>query len=296
MHMYTQNPYLPRLRMEAVKKTVKESWSLRQTARYYGVQASTILRWKHRTEQLPGRALCIPTRSSRPHHHPHEIPRDLIHRVIDYRMKYQRCAKVLHYLLQRDGITVSLSSVERILRRYNLVRHSKWKKWHTYPVRPLPEKPGVLAEIDTIWDGETPRDRLFVYSLVDLCSRWAHANVCEKATCYSSIRFIRETNKCVPFLIQTLQSDHGSEFSRYFTQRMNLLGIAHRHSRIRKPTDNGHVERFNRTLQEECLARIPRSKHLYAKEIREYLHYYNYERPHMGLDMKTPMDIIHELT
>jgi len=31
---------------------------------------------------------------------------------------------------------------------------------------------------------------------------------------------------------------------------------------------------------------------VYQKEIPEYLRYYNTERPHMGLGMKTPTDII----
>jgi len=69
-------------------------------------------------------------------------------------------------------------------------------------------------------------------------------------------------------------------------------GIHHRHSRVRKPTDNGHIERFIRTLQDECLYRIPRSYRVWKQEIPEYLHYYNTERPHMGLAMKTPLEVV----
>ena len=68
--------------------------------------------------------------------------------------------------------------------------------------------------------------------------------------------------------------------------------MAHRHSSVRQPNDNAHLERFNRTIQEECLSRVPRSLASYQREIPAYLHYYNTERPHMGLEMRTPEDII----
>ena len=68
--------------------------------------------------------------------------------------------------------------------------------------------------------------------------------------------------------------------------------MTHRHSRVRMPTDNGHLERFNRTLQQECLRRIPRRFFVWKKEIPEYLRYYNEERPHMGLDMRTPLEVM----
>ena len=69
-------------------------------------------------------------------------------------------------------------------------------------------------------------------------------------------------------------------------------GLSHRYSRIKTPSDNDHLERFNRTLQDECLSRIPRSFKSYQKEIPEYLNYSNTERPHMALNMQTPIEIL----
>jgi len=90
-----------------------------------------------------------------------------------------------------------------------------------------------------------------------------------------------------------LQSDHGSEFSNWFTENIRTqLGSNHRHSRVRKPSDNGHLERFNRTLQEECLKDIPKTLRAYRKAIPEYVHYYNNERLHLGINLKTPMQVV----
>ena len=162
---------------------------------------------------------------------------------------------------------------------------------HQYPPRPFPENPGILVEIDTIVDGPYT-DRLYVYTLLDVCSRFAFAFPFISADTANSIRFLEKAVPFVPFPMQTIQSDHGAEFSRRFTDRLLKRGFSHRHSRIRTPTDNGHLERFNRTIQEECINRVVRDIKVYRKEIAEYLRYYNHERPHMALNMKTPAEVL----
>ena len=172
-----------------------------------------------------------------------------------------------------------------------MVNHSKWKKWHQYPERPLADKPGILVQIDTIWEG-IAKERLYVYTLIDVCSRWAHALPTERINTYRSLNFVKQAQEISPFPFNTLQSDHGSEFSKYFTKRINEYGLTHRHSRVRTPSDNGHLERFNRTLQEECLNRIPRNLNRWKKEIPQYLKWYNTKRPHLALAMKTPLEVM----
>jgi transposase InsO family protein len=286
---YTTNPYLPKLRAEALDLIYVKGWSMRKISRRYGVCPSTVSRWYAKSRGF--RLARIPTESSRPLHHPFELPAETVEKVLDYRKRYNRCAKVLHHLLTRDGIRISLSSIERILRRNHLINHSRWKKWHRYPPRPLAEKPGILVQIDTVWQG-IPENRLYLYTLLDVCSRWAYAMPCERINTHKSLSFVKGAQLVSPFRFQTLQSDHGSEFSLWFTKRINEYGLAHRHSRVRTPSDNGHLERFNRTLQEECIGGIPRSLKAWKREIPEYLRYYNNERPHMALEMKTPNEVL----
>lgn len=89
-----------------------------------------------------------------------------------------------------------------------------------------------------------------------------------------------------------IQSDHGPEFSTWFTHALLRMRIGHRHSRVRKPNDNAHIERFNRTIQEECLIGVPRQVDTFTQAICEYLPYYNTERLHMGIDFKTPAQML----
>jgi transposase InsO family protein len=287
---YTTNPHMPRVRMEAAKLVIEEGWSTRKVAIHTGYNQSTIVRWANILRKNDFRR-GIPTESSRPHSHPHELSREIVEKIVEYRLKYRRGAIFLHYMLMRDGYEVSLSSVKRTLKRCELTKYSKWKKWHKYPPRPKPKKPGILVQIDTIVDGPHT-DRLYVYTMLDVCSRWAFAMPVKRINTHASWEFIRESRKDMPFKLKMLQSDHGPEFSKWFSKTLTANEIDHRHSRVRKPTDNAYVERFNRTIQEECMYRVPKTFSAYKKAIPDYINFYNYERPHMGINMQTPNEVM----
>jgi transposase InsO family protein len=291
---YTTNPKLPKLRMDAVR-LVRSGWSIRQAARYYGYQPSTVMRWVHRAEMdyLDARRV-IPTSSSRPRHHPHELSDEIVEQILECRHRTSRGAEFIHFMLTREGVDVSLSSVKRTLKRHNLTKYSQWKKWHTYSPRPLPELPGLLVEADTIHDGQ-PGQQLYIYTLLDVCSRWAFAIPARRIGASQSVNFLRTAQTQAPFSLTTIQTDHGSEFSKWFTEKLAEQDVLHRHSRVRTPNDNAHLERFNRTIQEECIQRLPRKLEVWKREIPEYLRYYNTERPHMGIDWLTPVQKLEQV-
>lgn len=270
---------------------VRSGSGVREVARHFGYTPGAVSKWIRKAEALPSNACRIPTCSSRPYRHPHELTQETISRILSLRKERNQCAELLHHRLKEEGISISLSSVKRTLRRNQISRFSLLKKWHQYPPRPTPECPGILVEIDTVHDGD-PRERMCLYTLLDVCSRWAYAIPLIGMNTWKSVRFVDEARGKAPFLFHTIQSDHGPEFSLWFTKRILERGMSHRHSRIRTPNDNAHLERFNRTIQEECIARIPRDIRIWRREIPEYLRYYNTERPHMGLEMQTPADII----
>ena len=288
---YTTNPNLPYVRAEAIR-LIQCGWGVRKTARHLGFAHNTILRWLKQPILYGYRTrLMIPTRSSRPLHHPHALDPMIVRRILELRQERNQCAEILHHRLMREGMTISISSVKRTLRRCGISRFSKWKKWHQYPPRPDAGKPGVLVEVDSMHDGP-PEDRLSAYALIDVCSRWAYAAPSHRINSHASMRFVRKATSAAPFPFQTLQSDNGSEYSKWFTKIVEHNGLQHRHSRVRTPTDNAHVERFIQTLQRDCLNRIPKTFHSWQKEIPEYIRYYNTERPHMGLNYQTPLQVV----
>lgn len=287
---YSINPYLPRLRAKAVDLVIREGKGIREAARYIGVEPSTISRWVKRAGEIG--SWKIQTQSSRPHHHPHEISPELINRVVGLRKETNgRCSEVIHAMMVLEGKEISLSSVKRILARQGLLKQkSPWKRYHQSGQRPEAEKPGSLVELDTIHLVEVIPDRIYVYTLLDVFSRWAFARATEKINTVRSVDFVKRAQEEASFAFECLQSDHGPEFSKQFSDRIQ---IRHRHSRVRRPNDNAHLERFNRTIQTEFVSRFHSYDiRLMNKHLPEYLRYYNEDRLHLGLNLKTPLQVL----
>ena len=132
---------------------------------------------------------------------------------------------------------------------------------------------------------------MYVYTLIDLFSRWAYAEASARISAKTSAAFIARAMQQAPFRFAMIQTDHGSEFSIGFTHTLWRFGFQHRHTRVRQKDDNAHIERFNRTLQEECLDRVQTTMSAFRAALRTYLPYYNTERLHMGINFKTPTEM-----
>lgn len=285
---YTKNPHLPKVRMEAVRLVKYRGWSTRQVARYTGFSQAAIVQWCKKDPT--GGWHRIETKSSRPDHHPKALSGEVVEAIVAQRKAHNRCAEVVHQELKNKGISVSLSSVKRTLDRKGLTnKRSPWKRYHPHVDRPEVINPGDLVELDTIHLITGEKKRIYVITLIDLYSRWTYAKACEKLNSIATLRFVQEAEEYAGFKFSMLQSDHGPEFSSLFVR---MIQANHRYSRIGKPNDNSHIERFNRTLQEECLDGIPREVGAINRELQTYLKYYNTERLHMGINLKTPAEVI----
>lgn len=149
-----------------------------------------------------------------------------------------------------------------------------------------------LIQLDTIHILAPDGSRIYVYTLIDLYSRWAYAEVAEKIGASPSVRFVQRAKRVASFDFDLIQTDNGPEFSQHFTLGLVRMRVAHRHSRVRKSNDNAHVERFNRSIQEECLDYVSHTIKAFKKALPEYLKYYNTERLHMGINYQTPLEVL----
>lgn len=103
-----------------------------------------------------------------------------------------------------------------------------------------------------------------------------------------AVRTVLEAQKQWGFPIAMVQADNGPEYSRYFEQQMRQASIQTRHSRLHRPNDNAHIERFNRTIQTECIGHYwNRSVPLPSQKAKldAWLEYYNAERVHLGIQL-----------
>lgn len=287
---YSNNPNLPKVRGAAVT-LVRQGWSVRKVARHLGFTHSAVVKWTARA-RVRGYGP-IPTRSSKPRRHPRALSSKTIDAVITERVGRRRCAEHVHQALKKQGIDVSLSSVKRTLDRCHLrKKRSPWKRPHDFTVRPEAAHCGALVEMDTIHIIAPDGSRIYVYTLIDLFSRWAYAEVVERIGAEASACSLRRAAKRAPFSFELVQTDHGSEFSTRFTHRLVALGIRHRHSRVRQKDDQAHIERFNRTIQEECFDRTTHTAADFRKALRTYMPWYNGERTHMGIRYQTPLEMV----
>ena len=281
---YTNSEKIPRVRAQAVRM-VRAGKSTREVARHFGYSQSCIVKWRKKAGIVVGAR--IETKSSRPKSHPRALSKELVGKIIKARVEHNRCSEVVHEYLKRDGVEVSLSSVKRTLRRFHMLQvRSPWTKKRRYPPRPEVAKPGDLVEFDTVHVGP-PGSRSYVYTALDVHTRYGFALVSDQANCNQSIKFFKQVTE--QFSIHTVQTDNGPEFGLYFTDAVVRAGVRHRHNHPRSPNENGHLERFNRTLQEEALAF---GLGLSSAGIAKFLTHYNKKRLHMALKFKTPQEML----
>lgn len=285
---YTTDPRVSKVRRDAAQLVLQKGLGVRTVARRYGVSPGTVTKWVKKAKKIGVHP--IPTKSSRPRHSPKRLSDEIRDKVGKKRIELGRSIEVIHHALKEEGVHLGVSSVYRILKsQYLIKRRSIWKRYHPKTPRPLPLSPGDLVQIDTIHLMNQWREKIYVYTAIDVYSRTAYARCYQRLSTHASLDFLRRAQKEWPFAISCIQSDHGPEFGSHFTR---MAGMRHRHSRVRKPNDNAHIERFNRTVQEECLKGIPLDAGKINKALQIYLKYYNTERHHFSLKFCAPNDIL----
>lgn len=92
-----------------------------------------------------------------------------------------------------------------------------------------------------------------------------------------------------PFL---LRSDNGLVFtSRHYTRLVRSYGLQQEFITPHCPQQNGMVERVIRTLKEQCVHRHRFESLQQANRIiADWIQFYNTQRPHQALGMKTPAE------
>lgn len=316
---YSTNPHLPKARAIAMQLLVREQLPCGIVANKCGVHRSTIYRWKQKWDVLnqdvqmdnpnrPNRCYSltnhlnrctwrIPTMSARPHTSPTALSAELTRLILTVRTQLKRCAEVVwHHIVTVLGIAVSLSSVRRILWRSGVARGRKNRVRRDNPKRPVVAAPGELVQTDTIHhvDPHTGR-RLYYYTVIDLFTRMTYVAVVPKLRQGYAAQAVLDAQECWGFPIVMVQSDNGPEYGRYFEQQLKRAGIQTRHSRLHRPNDNAHIERFNRTIQTECIGyHWNRSVPLPSQQAKltAWLEYYNTKRVHLGLQMRTPIEML----
>lgn len=318
---YCKGKNIEKSRGKAMKMLVMEKKPVSIVADRFGVHRSTIWRWYqrwilqnndkvlvnyYRSSREPGKHFRwvnvrwdIPSIPAIPKH-PRCLPEDLVQLVLDIRDQLKRCAEIVwHHINTILCIRISLSSVRRILKRNNRTLKPKYHRNRQYKGIPRPKvlMLGDLVETDTIHlYNPVSKQKRYIYTVIDVYTRMAYARVYKELKPVNSLNTILEAQQYFGFQFKMVQSDNGLEFSKYFSDRLETKGIKVRHTRLGRPNDNAHIERFNRTIQEECTGNYyleNESLKSLDNKILSYIDHYNYNRIHLSLSYRTPSQMLH---
>jgi len=260
--MHKNTKLLPRMRQELYRRWV-EGDAIADLARHYGISRTTVYRIIKKAKL--NSFINLPSMNHR-------------YRRIEYGLK-------------------KLSRTERALAKKLARREHRLKRYEK-------AAPGEMIHFDTkklpVMYGEAvtgPREWLHV--AIDDFSRFLVADILPDKTSYSSAIFLEETIHAMPFRIEVIYSDNGSEYrgrkDHPFVMGLARHQIIQQHTKPRHPQTNGKAERVIRTIMTECFVRNGRSfssrdqrrKFLYA-----FVNWYNTTRPHESLDGIPPIQRI----
>ncbi len=93
-----------------------------------------------------------------------------------------------------------------------------------------------------------------------------------------------------------LRTDQGPEFrGKIFERFVQQHGIRHEFTAKGSPWQNGDLESFNGKFRDECLSRNLFEDLAETRQmIEKHRIFYNTERPHSGLNRKTPEEVYRE--
>ena len=167
----------------------------------------------------------------------------------------------------------------------------------------------------------TEEGRLYLFVAIDRTSKFAFAQLHEKATRRIAADFLRALVAAVPYTVHTVLTDNGTQFVdnspvdeaadaeaeaiwaargepriyrvHAFAHACERNGVEHRLTEPRHPWTNGQVERMNRTLKEATVRRYHYASHDELRvHLQLFLDAYNYARRLKTLRGITPYEFV----
>jgi hypothetical protein len=159
------------------------------------------------------------------------------------------------------------------------------------------EHPGYLGAQDTYYAGNIKGvSRIYQQTFIDTYSRVAFAKLYTTKHAITSAEILND--RVLPFFeehqipLLRILTDRGTEYKgkiehHEYELYLQIEGIEHSKTQIRRPQSNGICERLHRTMQEEFYA-VAFKKKMYTllddmqHDLDNWMKYYNNEPPHSG--------------
>ena len=293
-----------------------EQYGEEATRKAFGASRKVICHWRKLLKDSGGRLEALVPDSTRPDRvRGPEVPLALVNQIKRLRQEHPRLGKQkIKPLLDRfcqaqDLKPIAESTIGKIIKREGLltpkpgrIYHDPNSAWARGVVRrtprlrirrsPKPEEFGHIVSdtVEHITDGI----KTYFFNAIDARMRFAVSLPYKQLSSRNMVDFLERFRQVYPSVIRVWQSDNGSENLGRFEDALRGAEIPHYFSYPRCPKINGHIERYNRTLQEEflyahqdlLLTDLP----LFGQRLANWLIFYNGERPHQALGLKSPLE------
>lgn len=291
---------------EIIAALKRNQGAVRATARELDISPGTVLNWRRRAMSTRGNmaARGLERHSTAPLHTPRS---DILS------LGEQTAIKVLRLetgwgaqrLTAKLGLSVHHASVHRFLARCGLLRKQKEHRrpWHQDTVHKglhnVTEPGTVQMDVKYV----TPRlsglvHTTYLYAAIDVFSRYKVGSLWENLDSETAVAALEWCLTALPLTVNFVQTDNGLEFQHEFREALDLRDLPHHFIHKSSPNENALIERSFRTDQDEFfywrLPKLGKPENMNQLDIwyQEWLRAYNTERPHLGLDLKTPAEIL----
>lgn len=268
-------------------------------AKAVGLPRATLYRWESRPQR----------RSSRPHRvRSRNWPSALVRTIERLRQDYPMWGRAkLGPMVRAQGFAASDATVGRViqslvtrgvvdpvptLRRRRGPR--RWSAKRRFAVR-LPrdvqaDRPGSLVQLDTVFVNVAPDKAIKHFTAYDPVAKWTVAKAFNRATAASAALFLDKLVRDMPFRVEAIQVDGGSEFMAEFEDACRDRSIRLYVLPPKCPQMNGAVERCNGAWRYEFYSvyDLPRNVDDLNPILDSFQHLYNHHRPHGALGGLTP--------
>ena len=254
-----------------------------------GISSSKYYSWIDRKDQVNNHNCTIPKK--------HWILDWEREAIINYAKEHlgEGYRRLTYMMIDGNIAAVSPSSTYRVLKsagllnRWNKIKKSSKGNGFIQPTEPHQHWHTDIKYVN--FHGTF----LFLISVIDGYSRYiVHHELRMSMQEFDVEITVQRALEKYPLVKPRLITDNGSQFiSKDFAEYLKFAGLQHIRTSIAYPQSNGKIERYHRTIQEECI----QSKSLIdlddaRKQIAEFIDYYNTKRLHSSLFYLTPDDFL----
>jgi transposase InsO family protein len=284
-------------------------WTQQQYAQAVGMSHSWVKKWKKRLgEAAPDDEQVLHSRSRARKHPPERVSEVVVDRILQMRDQPPEDLgrtpgpkAILYYLprdpdLQGQRLPRSSRTIYRILHQAGRIAHrrpqvhepqerpapmSHWqldfKDASTVPADPDGKRQHVVEILNVVDEGTSVLVEAQVGA--DFHAQTTLEGVAELFTRHGLPQAVRIDRD-----VRFVSSPGGSDFPSALVRFCQCLGVSVLVCDPHHPQQNGFVERYHRTYQEECLAvRRPGTLEEVREATAQFVQHYNWSRPHQGL-------------